>query len=176
MIRRAPKLDVNEKDKIAANWAADDPRRHWVAGKAKDFRRNEHPGVTANQQDHGFEHLHLEVSGFTVNIRDPPIEPPLFTNFNSEGIAAWHKSMRLKLILARAYVVKEKELGLDTDRRNAHKEKTALMLAEPPIKISLQAQNLVRLLLEDAEELHRLFEEGSEGVVDEEKMQEYWVL
>jgi hypothetical protein len=172
-----PKLGINEKDDIAASFTEDDARRHWVAGpKANhkpDLRRNAHAGVIANQQDHGFEHLHLDV---THLIFDPPLDPPNFDGFTAQHTTEYLKAVGVKLTLTKNYIVLEKELGLDPDRRDAHKNTTAHMLAAPPIRMTLQAQNLVRLLLEGAEEIHRLMAEHPGGDIGEVPMRDYWLF
>jgi hypothetical protein len=172
------KLGVNDKDTAAASFAAYDARRHWVAGDERDLRRNAHPGITANQQDHGFEHLHLHLD-VIGSMFSAPLEPPNFDRFGARQATAYTDMVGQKLALAKNYILQEQALGLDPYRRNSYKEKTALMLAAPPIRIAIQAQNLIRLLLEGAEEIKKLMEGGPDSEVeieDDAPMQDYWLL
>jgi hypothetical protein len=78
--------------------------------------------------------------------------------------------------LTKTYITQEKAIGLDPHRGGAYRDPTALLLAKEPIRIMLQAQNLVRLLLESAHEIKWLMEVGQADEVEDEVMQDYWMF
>jgi hypothetical protein len=173
---RHAKLGANDKDAASASFTEEDARRHWVAGNRRGLKRDAYPDVTANQQDHGFKQLHLDI---TLSMLSAPLEPPNFDNFDARQATAYTDKFLRKLTLAKTYIIAEKELGLNPYRRDVYKDKTALMLVAPPICITIQAQNLIRLLLEGAEEIKKLMEGGPEAegeIEDEAPMQDYWFL
>jgi hypothetical protein len=178
------KLTDDEKDAIAQTFNEDDFRRHWVAGDPDStsfVTRNTCDGVLFNHYDTGFQHLNLPAAK-PHDFKDIPAPPPAFQTFTAEQNAAYLHAVHAKLSLANSYISKEKELGLDPDRPGMHKELTSTLLGQGTIRIDMNAQQYIRLLIDSGDELQRLGENMSEEHRKEaEKMMagqmgDYWQL
>ncbi|KAF1937519.1 hypothetical protein EJ02DRAFT_356702 [Clathrospora elynae] len=122
---RARKLRVNESDETGQPVIEDGLGRGWVSGGPWD-PRNAYPEVEANMQDHGFEHLNIPAS---APVFTDPVSLPA-SNFtiqqqNTNYLDVFHT----KLTLAKCYILKEQELGLDPDRPGIHREQASILLA-----------------------------------------------
>ncbi|CAA9961962.1 hypothetical protein PTMSG1_05339 [Pyrenophora teres f. maculata] len=160
------RLGINEKDAGAHKIPADDFRRYWVSAEAFS-PRNANPAVAANQHDNGFNHLNITVTPFLADL-DPP-KPPAFDSFTPEEETAYLVLLATKLRFAKAYMLKERELGLSPYRPHNNREAAAMELAKPPIILDMHAQHVLRLLLDMEAELRRLAA-GANGEELEEKL------
>ncbi|KAI2483180.1 hypothetical protein Ptr902_05497 [Pyrenophora tritici-repentis] len=151
------RLDVNDKDYSARRLPEDDSCRYRVSADAFS-PRNANPDVAANQVDHGFNHLNIAVTPMPADLE--PLKPPAFDSFTPEEEIAHLSLLATKLRLAKAYILKERELGLSPSRPDMNKEATSMNLAEPPIILDMRAQHLLRLVLDTEAELRRLHAEA----------------
>lgn len=173
--RQKTSLGINDKDYTENDIAPDDFRRNWVS-KNPFSARNSNPKVTANQEHHDFDHLNIPTPTPSLAVSDL-LEPPNFLFPAPETEVQYLAWMRMKLHLAKDYILKEDELGLDPDRPGMHKEVIAVLLGQPPIKIDLNAQQCVRLLLDGAKQLRVLAEEkGEEDPEVKKAAGDYWEL
>lgn len=154
-------LAINEKDKGAKKFCDEDFRRYWVSDDPFS-PRNADARVKSNQSDNGFEHPSLAEM--------PPAQitniiPPNF-KMSTEEQDQYLSLVHNKLALTRTFLKKEKELNLSPHRPRLHKEDIAITLAEPPIRITFQAQLFTRLLLDTDAELRRLNDEARKDECD----------
>ncbi|KAF1846410.1 uncharacterized protein K460DRAFT_281662 [Cucurbitaria berberidis CBS 394.84] len=138
-------------------------------------RNQQHPAVSTNRGTHNdFDYLNIPTPA-PVEVSLP--KPRTFNFPNAQTEAKYIACMRGKLLEAKNYILKEQELGLDPDRPGMHKELTAILLAQPPIKIDMNAQQLVRLLLLGAVQLKELARERTaEDPQVLEAMADYWLF
>ena len=168
------KLAINKKHKGAKKFGDEDFRRYWVSDDPFS-PRNADARVKSNQSDNGFEHLSLaEIPPAQIT----NIIPPNF-KMSTEEQDQYLSLVRNKLALTITFLKKEKELNLSPHRPKLHKEDIAITLAEPPIKITFQAQQFTRLLLDTDAELRRLNDEALEDEIDallDQPMRDYLLL
>jgi hypothetical protein len=97
----------------------------------------------SNVVDHGFNHLKIRVYRRKVPVPTYP-PTPVFTSTTDEG--KYIQLVHAKLAAAKDFIDKEMALGLDPNRHMG-KDKTAVLLAEPPITITFRGQELIRDLV-----------------------------
>lgn len=168
-----PRLGPKDKDYDESEIAADDFRRNWVSLQGYSHR-NRHESIPANREDYGFNHLAISTPEDVIGNL---IDPPTFKFPDEDTQKLYLACVRDELKLARDYILKEQELGLNPDRPNLHKEAPSLSLGQGPIKFDIYAQQRVRLVMEGEALLIKLNEEKC-GKVDselEEAMRDYWM-
>ncbi|KAJ4368468.1 hypothetical protein N0V83_006825 [Neocucurbitaria cava] len=104
--------------------------------------------------------------------------PPAFNFATKELKQTYLQTVHAKLTLTKFLILEEQRLDIDTDRPGAHKSPTTTLLAEGPFRIDLHAQQLVRMVLEETEELKELTRQNF-SVDDpevEQAMGEYWLF
>ncbi|CAO2655061.1 Nn.00g117940.m01.CDS01 [Neocucurbitaria sp. VM-36] len=167
-------LSINEKDYKSTEIGPEDPRRGWVS-KNPFSVRNRHPQVAANMSHTDFNHLKIPTPT-PLMVEEPT---PMEFNFSSrEAEAEYLNSVRTKLAMAKTIILEEQDLAIDPDRPGAHKTARSMRLAEPPIKIDLHAQQMIRMLLDGKTQLKQLGREKNNNEDDPEMveaMNDYWV-
>jgi hypothetical protein len=117
----------------------------------------------SNVVDHGFNHLKIRVHRRNVPVPTYPPNP-VFTTTTDER--KYIRLVHAKLAAAKDFIDKEMALGLDPNR-HMDKDKTAVLLAGPPITITFRGQELIRDLVKLRGQILELAldEEANEGEI-----------
>jgi hypothetical protein len=125
---------------------------HWISPNPNNSH-NWHGYNTANLShhsnliDYGFNHLNLPAAVPTP--ADPiMIEEPTFKNKPTEELK-YLATVQEKFAMVKAFILKEKELGLDPNR-SMDNDITAQALQQRPIVFTMRAQQLVRNIIDEA--------------------------
>jgi hypothetical protein len=98
-----------------------------------------------NLIDYGFNHLDIPVPN-PVSFADLPTLPEAQTFKDPAKEAAYLQLIANKLSLTKDFILKENELGLDSNRR-VDKDPTAVLLAKGSITFSFYTQEVIRDLV-----------------------------
>ena len=156
---RPRKLGLNEKDESAQKIPEEDSRRDWVSADPLSTR-NANPRLKANQRNTGFSHLNITAPA-PVDGDEPLPQPPIHP-LTPEQEAVYLSAIVVKLTLAKACILNERRHGLPPDRPNMNTEPAAAELAEPPVPLDMQAQHMLRTLLDKEDELRRINDEAQD--------------
>ncbi|KAF2844072.1 hypothetical protein T440DRAFT_410893 [Plenodomus tracheiphilus IPT5] len=115
------------------------------------------PGEAAVRDfaDHGFNHLNLPI------LKKPESElptPPDFRLLTAAEKKQYLSLMHRKLEKAAKYINEEHVMGLDYDRPGLYKEAIPVALAQGPVKLDMNVQAHIRLLMDQDLHLKHVFE------------------
>jgi hypothetical protein len=152
---------------VAQNWSSPNPA-HNLNIYGNNSANLKHP---SNLVDHGFNHLNLSTE-FILKAHDvPQLQEPIFTDCDDER--QYMHIVAEKLKMAKLFILKEVELGLDPNRR-MDKDPTAFELTKGPIVFANYTQELIRDLVTLRIKLEELGEDGDEKKVQEAAAQYQW--
>lgn len=145
---------------VAANWSSPNPGHH-LNTHPHNQTNLKHP---SNLVDHGFNHLNLHTHSVPLVHDIPTFQEPTFPDPHDEQL--YFNTLQEKLKMAKLFILKEVELGLDPNRR-MDKDPPAVALTQPPVVFTNYTQELIRDLVKLRIELERLRRLGADGDVKE---------
>jgi hypothetical protein len=152
---------------VAQNWSSPNPA-HNLNLHGNNSANLKHP---SNLIDHGFNHLDLPTSIIPKAHDVPHFQEPIFTDCDDER--QYLHIVAEKLKMAKLFILKEVELGLNPNRR-MDKDSTAVELTRGPIVFTNYTQELIRDLVTLRIKLEELGEGGDEKEVQTAAAQYQW--
>lgn len=150
----------------------DNARSLWPGKEPHDYPNN-NSLHRINLIDYGFNYLNIPVPE-TPRVSDTPALPAAPSFKDPAKQATYLQTITAKLCSAKDFILKEIELGLDSNRR-MDKDATAILLAKGPIAFNFYTQEFIRDLVKIRNKIHELGGNEDENEEELQKLGHEWL-